>query len=916
MTAATTGDEPSDRFSNSWSAVHDSLASLREILVRELNGARESLGAILDLQAAAIEQLPQAAPETDLAALRRDVARAALLAPLDALERQRPLQRAYGALEAYHRGVTAMIRRTPVLDRTSGTQLLGTLGDDAGSALQRRLVSWRRDATVALAAPVAQAYAQVERLQRAHEARLLAAFARGTQQLRRVWEDQLARLNEEETSHSSPVFMRDRLDREIASAIGEIDGMVERLPQDAAQRVVAASAWRRTRQRVLLRDARSRVEAHWVTQMGALRDELQLDRSIESVESAILSQVRTACDKLEMERGALLERIDAFLAWLDAQLRAGAGVSLDVPPPAPDVAPSLSRLTELDDAFRQTIATVPTEVRLLRRFEPMPRRRGLVRTVTPRAVLNTILNQVARPRLEVVLENAQQQHVGLVGEIERARQVIEFAAERQDDPQSVREALQNARSLLSYDHSRRDRTLGPERAEMTAAIFAALTAFREVLGQSRVGAWTQLGRIGLRRALAIGTRESGAALWTSARTAGRAARGGYQGFLVAIQWSARPALGAPQIQRRAYLPNEFAVDVRGQELPALYRRLFRLDAVTDARFLVGREDEMAALAEARAFWEAGRPVAVCVVGERGSGKTSLINCAAQRPLAGLSIVRGEVSERISGDQALQNYFAELLQTTPQSLQETLHAERRVIVIEESERFFLRRVGGFAAVHELQRLIAASSASTLWIIVMNRNAYRLLNAATQLGDGFSHRMDVASARPETVRQAILVRHNLSGLRIRYLRAPRPVGRWRSWRDSLRPRKTAEEEFFDALARESAGVFRTALQLWLAQIESLEGGTLVMKPVGRPPIDEVIEQLDQSDLFSLAAVMQHGSLTPEEHAAVFNSTLGASRAQLDDLLTRELIESDPERSGLRVRPSAIRVVREALHRRNLA
>jgi hypothetical protein len=91
---------------------------------------------------------------------------------------------------------------------------------------------------------------------------------------------------------------------------------------------------------------------------------------------------------------------------------------------------------------------------------------------------------------------------------------------------------------------------------------------------------------------------------------------------------------------------------------------------------------------------------------------------------------------------------------------------------------------------------------------------------------------------------------------------------------------------------------------------------MKPVGRPPIDEVIEQLDQSDLFSLAAVMQHGSLTPEEHAAVFNSTLGASRAQLDDLLTRELIESDPERSGLRVRPSAIRVVREALHRRNLA
>jgi hypothetical protein len=338
--------------------------------------------------------------------------------------------------------------------------------------------------------------------------------------------------------------------------------------------------------------------------------------------------------------------------------------------------------------------------------------------------------------------------------------------------------------------------------------------------------------------------------------------------------------------------------------------------VTDARFLVGREDEMAALAEARALWEGGRPVAVCVIGERGSGKTSLINCAQQRPLAGLTVVRGEVDARIFEAEPLRRYIADLLHTTERSLMNTLQAERRVIVIEESERFFLRQVGGFAAVRELQRLIAATSASTLWVIVLNRNAYRLLDAATQLADGFSHRMDVASARPETVRQAILVRHNLSGLRIRYLRAPRPAGRLRSWRASIGPRKTAEEEFFEALARESAGVFRTALQLWLAQIETLEGGTLVMKPVGRPPIDEVIEQLDQNDLFSLAAVMQHGSLTPEEHAAVFHSTLGASRAQLDDLLTRELIEPDPERAGLRVRPSAIRVVREALHRRNLA
>jgi hypothetical protein len=63
------------------------------------------------------------------------------------------------------------------------------------------------------------------------------------------------------------------------------------------------------------------------------------------------------------------------------------------------------------------------------------------------------------------------------------------------------------------------------------------------------------------------------------------------------------------------------------------------------------------------------------------------------------------------------------------------------------------------------------------------------------------------------------------------------------------------------------------------------------------------------------MQHGSLTPAEHAIVFQKSLPASRAQIDELLAREIIEPDPGRPGYRVRPEATRVVNEALYRRNL-
>ena len=112
-----------------------------------------------------------------------------------------------------------------------------------------------------------------------------------------------------------------------------------------------------------------------------------------------------------------------------------------------------------------------------------------------------------------------------------------------------------------------------------------------------------------------------------------------------------------------------------------------------------------------------------------------------------------------------------------------------------------------------------------------------------------------------------------------------------------------------------MFRTAFELWLGQIDSVQAGTMVMKPMGTPDLDAVIEQIDTDDLFTLVAITQHGSLTPEEHAAVFRHSAGASRAQMDDLLAREIIEPEPSRPGYRVRPGALRVAREALHRRNL-
>ena len=101
---------------------------------------------------------------------------------------------------------------------------------------------------------------------------------------------------------------------------------------------------------------------------------------------------------------------------------------------------------------------------------------------------------------------------------------------------------------------------------------------------------------------------------------------------------------------------------------------------------------------------------------------------------------------------------------PSQLEDFLSRERRVIILEELERCFLRRVGQYGAIRALQRLVAATCSTNLWILAINEVAFRFLNAAVHLGDIFSHRFNAGTATSGDLREAILLRHNLSGLRL--------------------------------------------------------------------------------------------------------------------------------------------------------
>jgi hypothetical protein len=245
----------------------------------------------------------------------------------------------------------------------------------------------------------------------------------------------------------------------------------------------------------------------------------------------------------------------------------------------------------------------------------------------------------------------------------------------------------------------------------------------------------------------------------------------------------------------------------------------------------------------------------------------------------------------------------------------LAEKRRIIVLEETERTYLRHVNGFAGLQHLPSLISDTSRSTLWILSLNLVAFKYLSAAAGLNHHFSHQINAMSVEPAHLKNAILVRHNLSGLRLHFAAPPGKSRLAERARQILGLKEDREQLFFDALYRESEGVFRSAFELWRRHIDRAEGGILYLRHPMEPDYELLASRLGRHDLFTLQAILQHGSLTPPEHALVFGLTEKQSRNALEGLADREILEPDPQATGWRVRPEAGHFVRRTLDRENL-
>ncbi|MGH9735178.1 MAG: hypothetical protein ACRD8A_11385 [Candidatus Acidiferrales bacterium] len=852
--------------------------------------------------------------------------------PMGIFEKVGPIGRALSAIEQHQLEMNDLARGLPAEITISGAELIQMIGPDVSSGWRRTWAKWHRPPRPLRLREIVltHLWGRVDRRASIDGAFELVLVRTGLH-LVAAWQvyrrHQLARLASASRGEKA-------LAREGKWWLGTatvLTGRAEHLVQsyrrwfDASPARVGDAVLRRSPE--LSERHRHKISERWQTdftnwhrQQRAVHAVIDLERQLSIVARDAAQATRRALESLRAENDDVTEEMDRAVAWIEAGVERRNREGF--PPPKASLLSAEQRTRDWSDRISSsTHIFVPAFVEVVHPDRAFLRWRKPWRQLHPQRILLQALQHAGLDPAREGFREAETENTAIVRDIEHARQVVAFALEAgQSEGETVhklpREAAANALALLQH---RREILLDPQPAAESGLCHSQALIFLQTHTA------LEMGRLGL---LALLTREGGPRvvrnLGSLALDTIRAGSRGSRTMLGNIlQWASwklgleRPV--APRFQPVVEQPRLSAIleiQTRTRQLPALYKRLFRLAPVEDQRFLVGREIEMRGLRQAFSLWQSGHSMNVVIVGARGSGKTSLLNCASSVAFTGVPVVRGQFGPRILGSDQMSEFLRELFGISASAdLTAALSQGRRVAVIEELERTFLRCMNGFDILRDFLQLITATSGSTLWILSLNQASFGYLDAVSSLGRNFSHRINAMAVTQEQMVKAILQRHTLSGLRLQFAPAPPGDPRVKRLRRFFGLELTPQQMFFDALYRQSEGLFRSAFELWLGSIERIEGSVVHMLQPLDPNYSGLDAELKSDDFFTLQAILQHASVTEDELAEVFSTSIEEARCRLERLVALEILEPEPASPGLRVRPQAGRFVRDALNEKNL-
>lgn len=355
-----------------------------------------------------------------------------------------------------------------------------------------------------------------------------------------------------------------------------------------------------------------------------------------------------------------------------------------------------------------------------------------------------------------------------------------------------------------------------------------------------------------------------------------------------------------------------------KRLPFVYQRLYQIQPTDEERFFVNRVSELKQLKLAFENWQRERFITCAVVGEKGSGVSSLISFFLHSVPPEINIVRYTLGEKIFTNEKYFEMFGEIFGQPKFINNEALIAflnekpGTSIVILENLQHLFLKKINGFSCMKLFFDLMTHTSKKVMWVATYTPASWAYLDKTISTSNYFTDEIFIEQLSDSIIEEIIFKRNKLSGYQINFI----PSDDDFLSKSYLKLSDTDKQlhlkkRFFSHLNVMSNGNISLAQLYWLRSTVGVDEQYINIQCITQLDFS-FVKNLSGESLFALQTMLMHDGLTIEDFALTMNESESVCRNLLVPMLEKGLLIQP--RLKYTINPLLYKYINEYLQSRN--
>jgi hypothetical protein len=322
-------------------------------------------------------------------------------------------------------------------------------------------------------------------------------------------------------------------------------------------------------------------------------------------------------------------------------------------------------------------------------------------------------------------------------------------------------------------------------------------------------------------------------------------------------------------------------------LPVIYRRLYKVEPVSDMDLFIGRRQEYETIKSCFEKWKDGRGMSTVIVGEKWGGLSSFINYLLANIKFGYPVIRICPTEKYYHRNRLFKLLSTSLSVTFSENQDDFIPalkkinSKKIVIIEDMQHLYLRSMNGFDAIQSLIEIINRTHHQIFWILTCTQYAWNYLVKSIQINDYIHQVVIMKTMNEKELNSVIAKRNQIGGFKIIFI-PPVEMGGNKKF-DSMSEedqQKMLEKRFFKRMNDFAGSNISMALIFWLLSTKNVTEEQIFVGDFESPD-QSFIHVMAQIRIYILLSLILHDGLSIEELSLVNNLSVKDIRLHITSL-----------------------------------